>query len=741
MKKRINLHGEDLYYLSDIIEKYSLSSTYATKSNVIGRVIHFGQKDYVNAENYCYLEQLALLETTCYTISKACTVLQLTDYALVSQEKLLTAMFHPKEFGGIIFYPREEVDEVAVIIAGSTTPISAYLHIICGENIIYIRELYRYAADQKVSLLGRRTPGLSIAHMLFPPGQIVDVFGNLSVRCPTSISDLLSDCQKTTAAEMFDNLFLASGRKPITYSLMRKFYIRKVNASKSPRHYDIAMDYIRPLYRIYCHLEKEITEYAEAGLLRQVLTKPWSNNKTAMQFYQFVKDTSGTGFGKNLSFVYQALYDKTANHEIYSYKDWGALYDYLLDLKTHTGPAYTDWIYAQYWCIMLVHMTSFLRISDIVSVRTAGLDGTRFVEPRGLEKRPLELHEAVTITKLFKSQVELLPTVKTDQFRHYYPLVSVMPAIATAVSILDYHRIRNDDNRLFTVNGAHTERIANKFEGIPIDFQSTKATKTLATLVHAKAEESGKKNALFLVSAGRSHVIHDGFSETTAIYLQESQLEGDPIEIARYVCNRGVFGWLYVAMLRFINSEIGSLAEATTQVEWLMQRLSPEQLERISGFLLHTGNEQKTILRQLSGYDRQDISEFLMNIGTQKAATNLPETFCIFGYSCSKSRADQYACLRCGCSLKTNYTLELVGNRLEILLDTMRHLPYESITERQKLTFQIQQLLFVLMDAKAWYDKYDPHFLAAYVDLPSLQASLAAIPDSKFLLTERKDHE
>ena len=741
MEKRINLHGEDLYYLSDIIEEYGLSSTYATKANVIGRVIRFGQKDYINEANYRYFEQLAAHEATCYTVSKACAVLRLTDYSLVSQEKLLTAMFHHKEFDGIIFYPKTEVDEVASELTESHTPISAYLSRICDKNVVYVKDLYHYAAEQKTRLLGRRSPALPMIRMLFPPEQIIDTFGNLSVSCPNSINNLLADCQKTTAAEMFDNFFGAAKKeKPVTYTLMRKYYIQKMNASKSPMAYDVAMDYIRPLHKIFSNLKREITEYAEDDLLQHVLPKAWSNNKTAMQFYQFVKENSGTDFGKNLSFVCKALYAKNARSEIYSYDEWGALYDFLLDLSVHTARAYADWIYAQYWCIMLIHVTSFLRISDIVNIRTAGLDGTRFVEPQALEKSPLEIHEAVTITKLFKSQIELLPTVKTNQFKHYYPIVSVMPAMATAVSILDYHRIRNDENRLFTVRTASTERISNKFEGIPVAFQSTKATKTLASLVHAKAEETGKKNALFLISAGRSHITHDGFSETTAIYLQESKLEGDPIEIARFVCNRGVFGWLYVAMLRFINKDIGSIVEATTQVEWLKKKLLPEHLERISEFLLRVGREQKSILKQLSEYSRQDISEFLMNIGTQKTATNLPETFCIWGYSCSKSRSDQFACLRCGCSLKTNYTLELVGSKLETLLEKMHCLPYECLTERQKLTFQIQQLLFVLMDAKAWYDKYDPQFLAAYVDLSKLQASLAAIPDSKFLLTERTRH-
>ena len=351
-----------------------------------------------------------------------------------------------------------------------------------------------------------------------------------------------------------------------------------------------------------------------------------------------------------------------------------------------------------------------------------------------LVKQPLELHEAVAITTAFRNSLELLPTVKTDQFKHYYPYIEVTPAIATAVCILEYHRIREDDSRLFTIRQADSDRIRQKFDDIPLEYKSTKATKTLASLIHAKAEESGRKNSLFLVSTARSHILRNSFSETTAIYLQESQLEGKPREIARYVCERGVFGWLYVAFLQYINGDIGSLSQATTQVSILKKRLSPEQIERIADFLQYADMEQESILHQLSEYTRDDIAAFLMNIGTQNTASTQPETFCILGKSCSLLRTEATACLRCSCSLKTNYTLDLIGKKLMVLLSRMKPIAEDNIVERQKLTFQVQQLLFVLMDAKIWYDKYDKHFLRAYVDIPQIQSMLYAVPDHNFLL-------
>lgn len=742
MIKRINLHGEDMYYLDDLIEKHHLSSTYAIKSNIIDRVVHFGDKDYVNKENYIYIDQLAAYETSCYTVTETIAETGLTDYALSSHEALLSMVFTATEFDGIVFYPREEVDTMAAELRNSLFPVSDVCSRACGEHVVYINELYHYAYEQKVELLGRRKPAISMARMLFPAESLVDIHGNMAVRCSVPIDVLLESCSKVCLANILDNML--SPFKPSminTIALMRRFYNNKMNASNSPRIYDVAMQYASPLYKAYKHLNKEIYDYTEAELKTEVLGKEWCNNKTVIQFLQFVKENVDNGFGSGITFVYRATYQKNARPDIYSYDEWSELYDYLTDLDRHVKKAYEDRIYAQYWATMTVYLTSLVRISDIVSLRTLHFEGERYVRANELINRPLELHEAVAITDVFRHHLELIPTVKTDQLKHYYPVVEVAPTIATALCILEHHRIREDDIRLFTIKAADSDRIDDKFDEIPVRFQTTKATKTLATMLHAKAEEDGQTNALYLVSAARSHRTHNGFSETTSIYLQESKLEGDPKEIARYVCRRGVFGWLYIAMLKYINKEIPSLEDATTQVEMLKNRIEPEQAERIAGFLQNAEREQKAVLKQLSTYSRENISSFLMQLGTASTATSQPETYCIFGRSCSKVRTEPTACLHCHSSLKTNYTLELIGKNLSTLLSRMNEIALSNVTERQKLTFQIQKLLFILMDAKSWYNKYDPEFLKAYVDLPKLQTALSVIPDYKFLQLEEKHNE
>ena len=641
MIKQINLHGEDLYYLNDLIEEHHLSSTYAIKSNIIDKVIHFGDKDYVNKENYIYIDQLATYETNCYSVTEAIVRTGLTDYTLSSHEALFNMLFTAIEYDGIVFYPREEVDALAANLHSSLFPVSDVCSLACGEPVVYINELYHYAHRQKTELLGRRNPAMSMARMLFPAESLVSIHGNIAVRCSGPIDILLESCSKVSLANILDNLL--SPFKPSminTIALMRKFYNNKMNASDSPHIYDVAMQYASSLYKAYKHLRKEIYDFTEAELKAEVLRKPWCNNKTVMQFLQFVKENTDNGFGSGLTFVYRATYQKNARPDIYSYNEWSELYDYLTDLDRHIVKAYEDRVYAQYWAVMVVHLTSLIRISDIISLKSLHFEGERYVRANELIKRPLELHEAVAITDVFRHHLELIPTVKTNQLKHYYPVIEIAPTIASAICILEYHRIREDDISLFTIKAADSDRIDDKFDEIPVKFQSTKATKTLATMIHAKAEENGQTNALFLVSAARSHRMHNGFSETTSIYLQESKLEGDPKEIARYVCRRGVFGWLYIAMLKYINKEIPSLENATTQVELLKSRIEPEQAERIAGFLQNAEREQKAVLKQLSTYSRENISNFLMQLGTANTTTSLPETYCIFGKACSKVRTE-----------------------------------------------------------------------------------------------------
>lgn len=336
MIKRINLHGEDLYYLSDLIEKYHLSSTYAIKSNIIDKVIHFGDKDYVNKENYIYIDQLAAYETSCYSVTEAIVKTGLTDYTLSSHEALLSTVFTSIEYDGIVFYPRAEVDALAANLHNSLFPVSDFCSIACGESVIYINELYHYAHKQKTELLGRRNPATSMARMLFPAESLVSIHGNIAVRCSIPIDILLESCSKVSLANILDNLL--SPFKPSminTIALMRKFYNNKMNASDSPHIYDVAMQYASSLYKAYKHLWKEIYDFTEAELKAEVLGKPWCNNKTVMQFLQFVKENTDNEFGSGLTFVYRAMYQKNARPDIYSYNEWSELYDYLTDLDRH----------------------------------------------------------------------------------------------------------------------------------------------------------------------------------------------------------------------------------------------------------------------------------------------------------------------------------------------------------------------------------------------------------------------
>ena len=194
-----------------------------------------------------------------------------------------------------------------------------------------------------------------MAKMLFPAESLVNIHGNIAVRCSVPIDVLLESCSKVSLANILDNMLSPLNPSMInTLALMRKFYNNKMNASDSPRIYNVAMQYAAPLYKAYTHLNKEIYDYSEAELKANILGKSWCNNKTVMQFLQFVKENVDNGFGTGLTFVYRAIYQKNVRPDIYSYEEWSELYDYLTDLSLHVEEAYEDRIYAQYWAIMLV---------------------------------------------------------------------------------------------------------------------------------------------------------------------------------------------------------------------------------------------------------------------------------------------------------------------------------------------------------------------------------------------------
>lgn len=297
MQKRINLHGQDLYCLKEIISKYNLPDTFRQRFGVCTLIIHFGDTDYVNQDNYVYLEQLARMENWGYTINQALKKLGIeTEHSLISHEQLLSSLFLHETFDDVIYYKRADVDMFAKEHSTSPFPVSGILSRIRNERVIYIPDLFHYAADCKVKILDRRNPAIKSANMLFPAESLRSIYGNIAVSCMTDMDALLTSCSTISLANIMDNLLSPYNQNKInTIELFRRFFNQKMNASKSPRSYNIAIDLATKLYSIYHILKKEIYEYSEDEL-KQIINLECFNNKVAMQLLEFVRKRVPTLF-------------------------------------------------------------------------------------------------------------------------------------------------------------------------------------------------------------------------------------------------------------------------------------------------------------------------------------------------------------------------------------------------------------------------------------------------------------
>lgn len=733
MVKRINLYGEDLYEVDEILSQYNISTTFFQRKEIKDSVIHFGGKDYINKENYIRYDALAKAEQTCYKISDVEKKLNITTDTINNKSYILSVLFNETKCEGHLFYGKEEVDKYKH--KNEKYPISSVLSDCIGYSVIYCYEFINEAINRKIKLLDRRTPLEYIMPFMFSNKELVSVYGNVCIKSAIDDMEVLLKNNNRTPSELFDNYFSQFSKFSNSVSLMKCFYFDKINKSKSPNATSVAINYIKQLANIYKLLNKDIFLYQQKEIYK-LISKRQFNNRTAMQFLEYVKANTVNNFGKIAVFVYKANNSKTTD-DLYTYDEWIAGYEYLNDLSIHLEKAYENRLYSQYWLIMLIHYVSALRISDIVDLDAIYLDGTRFVQTEELLHTPLTLGEAQKIVNAFKEVLITRDIVKTGERKHFYPRLSIIEALGSAIAILEYHRIMNDDIDLFTIKSVSTARIKEKFEDMPYEFSSTKATKTLLTITHDKmVDSSDSSNAYAIVSAMRSHKSAGSkFSETTSVYIQKASLDGDVEDVAYNICERGVFGWLYLALLQYAGGKITSLEEATTQIENLQSKISVDALENLSGFLLEEGERQKDVLSALSTYTRDEIKIFLNNIGQSMSASKIETISCIKGKECGKYGTMD--CTLCPFSIYTTYSLKVLNDRLLYYIKKLKDIPQEDVVLRKKYTYFIQKILLVFTDAKLeLLERYGDDFFKSFVDLPEIHKQLLLVSDDKFLRIE-----
>lgn len=739
MQKKINLHGEDLYSIQEILDTRNISRTFFERKDILSNVVSFGGQKYINKENFIRYDYLASLEESCYRLSQALKVLNIDNRAESVNNiiTILNTIIEHIEFERHIFYTINDVIELSNRLADSDYPISLLLSEYVGEPVIYDLDFCQFVNSNKLKIFGRRKPGKYVLMHLFSHDTKLNVVENLCLKCDIeNLYELYRKCLKVNLEDIFINYIQIKGNAPNTYLLMKNFYLKYINNSKSPNLKTIAIELVRKLDILYSKLKREIYFYSESEIKKEILQHSWANDRRVIKFLQYVKANNDYGFSKDISFEYKSNYKKTED-DLYLIDEWRDTFDYLTDIPLHLKNAYANRIYAQYWCGMLIHLFSTFRVSDITNTSALGLESHEFSSDKYLISKPLTFTEAQAIVNLFKSVIEHVDTVKTDTEKHFYCHLSGIEAMATSLVVLDCHRIMADEDELFTISNFDSKRIAERFPGLPIKFVSTTANKSLLTYVHditAYSENAAKAYTLSSTMRSHSTGYNSIYSETTAVYIQKSELEGSAENIAYHVCERGVFGWLYLAMLEFVKGKIKSLTDATTQIDELKKQISVDGLEDIAEFLLQENKKQKSVLKALSEYTREDIAEFLMSIGTASAASKEATIPCILGKQCSKRNANE--CYLCACSIPTTYTLMMLNNKLLFFFDKLDQTVVSETALRQKYTYFIQKILFVFMDAKKHFKQYDAEYLTAFIDFDMIQTKLESIPDYKYLRLE-----
>lgn len=733
----ISLDNIDLYSIDYIYEKYNtVSSTLFIRKDVIDDIIVFQNEKYLNKENFEKYMRLAYIETYYYPLSTTIKLLNINNSNLNNVEELLSTLIENISHINKTYYLKEKVDEFIKIFNNSKYPNSLLLSMVYNENIIYAYDFIKYYNQNKCTIFDIRNLTYISFERIFNNDELVNIYNNKCIKDDIiNISNIISNKQSFNHLSLFENIFIKDKYKKNTYDLMKEFYITKMNLCKSNNLYRNSTSYINTLFNLYKIISKEIYLYSSNELYKLLLSNKNTQNKIITQFLQYVNDLELFSFKENINFSFKNNYIPK-NNDCYTEQEWKDFYVYLNNINKHIEKAYENRVYAEYWLIMMMYLTSALRISDILTINPLNFKNQDFYEKYFLKTNPLTISESQIIVNFYRDTLKTLTIQKTGERKHFYIHLPLVESMATAICICEYHRYINDDNFLFTNVSLDSNRIKEKFEDIPIDFKTTKATKTLLSLMHNIAENNTNiNNAYTLVSNIRSHKNNgDKYSETTSIYLQQANLQEDLEIVAYNICSRGVFGWLYLAMISYANGNIKSLEDATNEIDKLKQQISPQALENVADFLNNEEQQRKYVLKELSNYTRNDIMNFLTNIGSKFTTTCNNTISCIKGKYCIEKSNEK--CLFCPYAIPTTYTLEVLNNKLIQLIDEIEHLPIENTIQRKKNTLYIQKILLILKEAKLEFDKYDKNFIKSFVELETIQQKLNSIPNNKFLLIE-----
>lgn len=416
--------------------------------------------------------------------------------------------------------------------------------------------------------------------------------------------------------------------------------------------------------------------------------------------------------------------------KIYSKEEWENLIVYLANIDEHIEKAFDDINYSRGWFFYLMGIAMPWRHSDILNLPKMQIDTSQY-NIEWFKNNDFSISDAQYVISDYKNYAERCLIEKTQEQKHFIvPNAIIIPFSISLIILNNWTKNKDSkENNLFskkTFDFSVKELFQNP---LVQNFTMLKANRSFITYGNEYAAHSVKFSygGYALLGQARGHKMNEmGYSETTAIYVNSIDTDGDINEICLGMFNRGVFGWLYYSLLEMTtNVDKLKFCDINHIIDSIKKELSVIGLENISGWINNEALSRQAILKSISEMPTDDIKELLNKLNKSCSKTdNILCSMINISSNCSANVCVNPLikdCTFCKYSIPTTYSLMSIGNELIDLLNKANKLPDEDMLHKHIYANHILKLLSIVGQAKLVFDDIDKNYISSLIKLDELK--------------------
>ena len=412
-----------------------------------------------------------------------------------------------------------------------------------------------------------------------------------------------------------------------------------------------------------------------------------------------------------------------SEQDFYTEEEWEGYVNFIFDIDLHIEKAFANPLYAKYWLYCMLQCSLAWRVEDILNMPALQMDVEKYT-PEWFEQNEFTYAMAWETVNAAGKFIEQDRVNKTGAKKHFIILNSFALATAVGFIICERHRQAAGDTGLFGKFWLNYKIMANQLGSEIEGFSNLKATRTILSFANETASHMDySKQAVSIASYMRSHIAGKrGFSDMTTTYLKSSFDERELLSLPYKMGELGLFGWLYNEILSAIDKTPETDKEEI--IGAVREEISPNRLEKYSGYLLQEQKKRAEIVAEIMEYDTADLRELCASLRNGAGRGKKEDIYCIKS-SCKYPTSQN--CELCGYAVPSIHALHVIGQEASGLLDKLTG-GQGTDRDMERYSFQLFKLLTILKEAK---EEFGEEFVSSFADYKIIGKKLGKLQNTK----------